>query len=62
MQGKYAVRPKADWQENLNTYCIAFMEPSERKSAVGVAMVKPLNKYEAKWNQIHAADIEFSKA
>ena len=62
LQGKYVVRPKSDWQENLNTYCIAFMEPSERKSAVGAAMVKPINKYEVKWNQTHAADIEFSKA
>ena len=26
LQGKYVVRPKVDWQENLNTYCIAFME------------------------------------
>lgn len=61
LQGKYVVQPKADWQENLNTYCIAFMEPSERKSAVGAAMVKPLNQYEANWNQTNAADIEFSK-
>ena len=49
------------WQENLNTYCIAFMEPSERKSAVGTAMIKPINKYEANWNRTNAANIEFSK-
>ena len=61
LQGKYVVRPKADWQENLNTYCIAFMEPSERKSAVGTAMIKPINKYETNWNRINAASIEFSK-
>ena len=61
LQGKYVVRPKADWQENLNTYCIAFMEPSERKSAVGTAMIKPINKYEANWNRTNAANIEFSK-
>ncbi|HIW40319.1 MAG TPA: DUF3987 domain-containing protein [Candidatus Eubacterium pullicola] len=62
LQGKYVVRPKADWQENLNTYCITFMELSERKSAVGTAMIKPINKYETNWNRINAADIEFSKA
>ena len=61
LQGRYVVRPKADWQENLNTYCIAFMEPSERKSAVGTAMIKPINKYEANWNRTNAANIEFSK-
>lgn len=62
LQGKYVVKPKADWQENLNTYSIAFMEPSERKSAVGSAMIKPLNQYEREWNQKHAADIEYSKS
>jgi len=62
LQGKYVVRPKVDWQENLNTYCIAFMEPSERKSAVGTAMIKPINKYEANWNRTNAANIEFRKA
>lgn len=61
LQGKYVVRPKVDWQENLNTYCIAFMEPSERKSAVGTAMIKPINKYEVNWNRTNATNIEFSK-
>ena len=56
LQGKYVVRPKADWQENLNTYCIAFMEPSERKSAVGTAMIKPINKFEAHRKRPKAAN------
>lgn len=40
-----------------------FQIPSRNitESAVGTAMVKPLNKYEANWNQTNAADIEFSK-
>lgn len=35
LQGKYKIQPKGDWQENLNTFCLAFMEPSERMSRLG---------------------------
>lgn len=61
LQGKYKIQPKGDWQENLNTFCLAFMEPSERKSAVGSAMLRPINTYEQEWNKLHAAEVDFSK-
>ena len=62
MQGKYAVRPKPDWTEPVNTFIAVFMPPSERKSAVCAAMGKPMNDYEKEWNRQHAADIEFSRS
>ena len=62
LQGKYVIRPKADWEENLNLYNMAFMAPSERKSAVLSAMSKPLTAYEQEWNRTHAAAIDFGKS
>ena len=62
MQGKYAVRPKPDWTEPVNTFIAVFMPPSERKSAVCSAMGKPMNEYEKEWNREHAAEIDFSRS
>ena len=62
IQGKYVIRPKADWKEPVNTFVAIFMPPSERKSAVCSLMSKPMNEYEREWNYQHSADIEFSKA
>lgn len=61
IQGKYVIRPKADWTEPVNTYIAVFMPPSERKSAVCSLMSKPMNEYEKEWNRQHSAEIEFSK-
>lgn len=61
LQGNFKVQPKADWEENLNTFCLICMDPSERKSAVVKAMAKPLNSYEHDWNVKHSSDIDFSK-
>lgn len=61
LQGKYVIRPKPDWQENLNTFHGAFMPPSECKSAVCSLMAKPMNDFERGWNAAHAGEIEFSK-
>lgn len=61
IQGKYVIRPKADWTEPVNTYIAVFMSPSERKSAVCSLMSKPMNEYEKEWNRQHSAEIEFSK-
>jgi len=61
IQGKYVIRPKADWTEPVNTYIAVFMPPSERKSAVCSLMSKPMNEYEKEWNRQHTAEIEFSK-
>ena len=60
MQGRYVVRPKEDWQENVNTYTYCVMEPSERKSAVGAAMTRPLNTFEREWNTQNAAKVKVS--
>ena len=62
MQGKYVIRPKADWAEPVNTFIAIFMPPSERKSAVCSAMGKPMNEYEKEWNSEHSSEIEFGKA
>jgi hypothetical protein len=61
LQGKYTVRAKADWFEPLNLYSLIVMEPSERKSAVENAMVRPIDRYEAESNAANAAAIEGSK-
>ena len=61
IQGKYVIKPKADWTEPVNTYIAVFMPPSERKSAVCSLMSKPMNEYEKEWNNQHSAEIEFSK-
>lgn len=61
LQGKYVIRPKPDWEENLNTFHGVFMPPSERKSAVCSAMARPMNEYEREWNTVHAAEIDFSR-
>ena len=61
IQGKYKVRAKADWYEPVNTFVLNIMEPSERKSAVENAMVRPINKYESEINTQNAAEIESSK-
>lgn len=60
LQKKYVIKPKADWTEPLNTFIGIFMPPSERKSAVCSAMVKPINDYEREWNEAHSAEIDFS--
>lgn len=61
IQGKYKVRAKADWYEPVNTFVLNIMEPSERKSAVESAMVRPINKFESEVNVQNAAEIESSK-
>ena len=61
IQGKYVIRPKADWTEPVNTYIAVFMLLSERKSAVCSLMSKPMNEFEKEWNKEHSAEIEFSK-
>ncbi|NLM15289.1 MAG: DUF3987 domain-containing protein [Clostridiaceae bacterium] len=61
IQGKYKVRAKADWYEPVNTFVLNIMEPSERKSAVENAMVRPINKFESEINTQNAAEIESSK-
>ena len=60
IQGKYAIRGKRDWTEPLNIYLTEIAPPSERKSAVQHAMVKPVSDYENRYNHVHAAEVETS--
>lgn len=57
-QGKYKIQAKPDWIEPLNIFTLNVMEPSERKSAVENAMVRPLNQYERDVNAQLAAELE----
>lgn len=61
MQGKFRIKAKEDWVEPVNTFVLAVMNPSERKSAVENAMIKPLNVYESEQNNLNASLIESSK-
>jgi len=61
LQGKYKVQGKADWLEPLNTYALIIATPSERKSAVLNQMLRPINDYEAQYNQRNASLVEASR-
>ena len=61
VQGKYAVKAKADWTEPLNIYALMVEEPSERKSAVTSLMVRPVNQFEMEYNKQHSASLEKNK-
>ena len=61
VQGKFAIRGKPDWTEPLNIYLTEIAPPSERKSAIQHAMVRPVSDYENRYNQINAAAVESSR-
>lgn len=61
IQGKYKIQGKRDWTEPLNIYLTEIAPPSERKSAVQHAMVKPVSDYENQYNHVHAAEVETSR-
>lgn len=61
MQGKFKIQAKPDWTEPVNTFVLDVMDPSERKSAVQNAMIRPLNLYESEQNSRNAGAIESSK-
>ena len=60
-QGKYVVEGKADWIELENIFGNVIAPPSERKSAVLHAIVKPGDNYETQYNFRNAALVEYSK-
>jgi len=62
LQGKYKVQAKEDWAEPVNTYILNIMEPSERKSAVETAMVKPITRYETEENEKKAPLVNKSRS
>lgn len=60
-QGKYVIEGKPGWVEQLNTYMDVIAEPSERKSAVEQAIIKPCDLEEAKYNLENAGRFESSR-
>ena len=60
-QGKYVIRGKADWYEPDNIFGNVIAAPSERKSAVLHAIVRPGDNYEAQYNLRNAARFESSR-
>ncbi len=60
-QGKYRIYGKSDWSEPLNLFAVVVAEPSERKSAIISAMMKPVDLYESEYNRTHAAAFEQSR-
>lgn len=61
IQGKYVIQGKADWSEPLNIYITEIAPPSERKSSIQHAIVKPLSAYENNYNIMNAASVEASR-
>ena len=61
IQGKFVIRGKQDWTEPMNVYITEIAPPSERKSAVQHAVVRPISDYENRHNQMNAAAVEMSK-
>lgn len=62
VQGKYQIQGKPDWIEPLNLYTVVVADPSERKSAIIKHMTKPIDSFEASFNQNNAASLNFNKA
>ena len=60
MQGDYRIRGKADWFEPLNLYVLNIARPSERKSSVLSAVIKPIYSFEAEYNERNAQAIQES--
>lgn len=61
VQGKYVIEGKKDWVEPLNIYLTEIALPSERKSAIQHAVVKPVSEYENRYNTVNAAAVEASR-
>lgn len=62
LQTKYLIQGKADWIEPLNIYALIIAPPSERKSAVAHAMLKPVNHYEVQYNIRNASKVESNRS
>jgi len=60
IQNKYIICGKADWYEPLNLFENIIAEPSERKSPVLKAMMKPVTTYEIEYNKRNAHIVEAS--
>lgn len=58
LQGKFLVRIKPDWEENVNLYILVIARPSERKSPVLQNLVYPLYSYTKEQNIIRGPEIQ----
>lgn len=61
MQGKFVIQGKPDWAEPVNIYMTEIAPPSERKSAIQHAVIRPVSDYENQYNLTHAAAVENSR-
>ena len=61
MQRKYAIQAKPDWIEPCNIYIATIAEPSERKSAIEHASIRPISNYENWYNLTNRAAVETSR-
>lgn len=61
IQGKYVIQGKPGWMEPPNLYVNIIAPPSERKSAVLRAIVKPGDDYETQYNTQHQAQFTASE-
>ena len=58
IQGKYVIEGKPGWEEPLNLFSDIIASPSERKSAVLRAVVRPGDNYEVQYNLRNAPAVE----
>lgn len=61
VQGKYVIAGKPGWTEPMNLFSDIIASPSERKSAVLRAVVRPGDNYEVQYNLRNAASVEGNK-
>ena len=57
-QQKAKIRFSDTWTEELNLYVCIIADPSEGKSPVFKAMIRPVNEYVQQYNQAHAMEIQ----
>ncbi len=63
LQSKAIVaHPANDHTESINLYTLTIAPPGERKSGVFKALMKPVEEYQRRYNELHYMDIEESKS
>lgn len=62
MRNLYKVRGRPEWTEPTNLYSLIVAEPSERKSAVLKAVIRPVDEFVRRYNKEHSLQIRLSEA
>lgn len=63
LQGKAIVAyPANAHTESINLYTLTIAPPGERKSGVFKELIKPVQEYQRKYNELHRNDVEESKS